>query len=122
VQPQLLLLQKNMMMAEGVSRSLDPTLNIWTLAQPLIEEWMRTNRGPEARLRDTAAEAAATLRRLPSLIGKIETAAGAISAHGLRLHPDTMENLERRDAHLTWQTRALWLAVAALAVGLIVSL
>ena len=37
VQPQLLLLQKNMLMAEGVSRRLDPSLNIWTLAQPLID-------------------------------------------------------------------------------------
>ena len=51
-QPQLLLLQKNMLMAEGVSRALNPTLNIWTLAQPLIEQWMRENRGPEARLRE----------------------------------------------------------------------
>ena len=50
VQPQLLLLQKNMLMAEGVSRRLNPDLNIWTLAQPLVEEWMRENRGPEARL------------------------------------------------------------------------
>src|SRR5262249_61009967 len=50
VQPQLLLLQKNMLMAEGVSRQLNPALNIWTLAQPLIEQWMRDNRGPEARI------------------------------------------------------------------------
>ncbi len=37
-QPQLLLLQKNMLMAEGVSRQLNPHLNIWTLAQPLVED------------------------------------------------------------------------------------
>ena len=46
VQPQLLLLQKNMLMAEGVSRRLEPSLNIWFLAQPLIEQWMSRNRGP----------------------------------------------------------------------------
>ena len=46
MQPQLLLLQKNMLIAEGVSRQLNPRLNIWTLAQPLIEEWMVENRGP----------------------------------------------------------------------------
>src|SRR3546814_7226488 len=45
VQPQLMLLQKNMLMAEGVSRRLDPSLNIWTLAQPLIDAWMSENRG-----------------------------------------------------------------------------
>ena len=37
-QPQLLLLQKNMLMAEGVSRQFNPELNIWTLAQPLDRE------------------------------------------------------------------------------------
>ena len=75
VQPQLLLLQKNMLMAEGVSRRLDPDLNIWTLAQPLIVEWMRANRGPEARLRDTAKEVAGTLERLPKLLRTVELAA-----------------------------------------------
>ena len=45
VQPQLLLLQKNMLMAEGVSRALDPALNIWTLAQPLIEAWRTSAAG-----------------------------------------------------------------------------
>ena len=50
-QPQLLLLQKTMVQVEGVGRRLDPEVNIWTLARPLIEEWMRDNRGPEARLR-----------------------------------------------------------------------
>src|SRR6185437_4396191 len=56
VQPQLLLLQKNMLMAEGVSRHLNPALNIWALSQPLVEDWMCENRGPEARLRNAAGE------------------------------------------------------------------
>ena len=55
-QPQLLLLQKNMLMAEGVSRQLNPALNIWTLAQPLVEQWMRENRGPEARIAEGTRE------------------------------------------------------------------
>ena len=49
VQPELVLLQKNMLMAEGISRRLDPDLNIWLLAEPLIAEWVRENRGPAAR-------------------------------------------------------------------------
>ena len=52
-QPQLLLLQKTMVVIEGVGRRLDPEVNIWALARPLIEEWMRDNRGPEARVRAT---------------------------------------------------------------------
>ena len=42
VQPQLLLLQKTMLMAEGMGTRLNPTVNIWELARPLIEEWMRS--------------------------------------------------------------------------------
>jgi len=72
VQPQLLLLQKNMMMAEGVSRRLDPTLNIWTLAQPLIERWMRDNRGPEARVADALESAFETATRLPRVLRLLE--------------------------------------------------
>jgi ubiquinone biosynthesis protein len=72
VQPQLLLLQKNMLMAEGVSRRLDPELNIWTLAQPLIEQWMRENRGPEARLVEAADAVRETAARLPRLLQLVQ--------------------------------------------------
>ena len=41
VQPQLLLLQKTMLMAEGMGTRLNPNVNIWELARPLIEDWMR---------------------------------------------------------------------------------
>lgn len=75
VPPHLLLLQKNMLMAEGVSRQLNPDLNIWTLAQPLIEDWMRENRGPEARLAEAVEGGVALLRRLPRLLGALEAAA-----------------------------------------------
>ena len=49
-QPQLLLLQKTMLMAEGVGRTLAPQANMWSLAQPLIEQWERDYFGPEARI------------------------------------------------------------------------
>jgi ubiquinone biosynthesis protein len=75
VPPHLLLLQKNMLMAEGVSRQLNPDLNIWTLAQPLIEDWTRENRGPEARLAEAVEKGLALLRRLPRLVGALEAAA-----------------------------------------------
>ena len=123
VQPQLLVLQKNMLMAEGVSRSLHPGLNIWTLAQPLIETWMRENRGPEARLKDAAQDIARTLERLPETLTNIEAAAAQLADGGLQLHPETLKALGRESGgngrrHL-W---ALWAAVAALAAAVAVSL
>jgi ubiquinone biosynthesis protein len=92
VQPQLLLLQKNMLMAEGISRSLDPGLNIWVLAQPLIVDWVRENRGPEARLKDAAQDLGESLQRLPRLLSEVERASGQIARDGLRLDPDSAKS------------------------------
>ncbi|MEE8505419.1 MAG: 2-polyprenylphenol 6-hydroxylase, partial [Kiloniellales bacterium] len=116
VQPQLLLLQKNMMMAEGVSRRLDPDLNIWTLAAPLIEAWMLENRGPEARLRGAVDELSTILERLPDLIVNVDAAATDLASGGLRLHPETVEALRAPEAGrgVRW---ALVIAVAALALA-----
>jgi ubiquinone biosynthesis protein len=78
-QPQLLLLQKTMVVAEGVGRELNPTVNIWQLAQPLVEDWMRTHLGPEARLRDALSETLDTLQRLPVLIRGLDATLERIS-------------------------------------------
>ncbi len=119
VQPQLLLLQKNMLMAEGVSRTLNPQLNIWTLAQPLIEDWMRENRGPEARLRDALEDAAFVLQRLPKLVAETERAFSRVAEGGVKLHPDALLALERRDRRNRhrWLGWIVLLALLGLAVG-----
>ncbi len=59
-------------MAEGIGRALDPDVNMWELAQPLVEQWARENMGPEAELRRTLQEGAEALRRLPGLISRGE--------------------------------------------------
>lgn len=53
VQPQLLLLQKTMLTLEGVGREINPELNMWVLAEPLIREWMMDNMGPKGKIRAT---------------------------------------------------------------------
>jgi ubiquinone biosynthesis protein len=113
-QPQLLLLQKSMLLAEGVGRTLNPEVNMWQLARPLIEAWMMANRGPEARLRDTLQSAVETLEHLPELARQAETALGQLAEGGLRLHPDTVQALAARrgGSHsLLWP---LWAAVVLL--------
>ena len=71
VQPQLLLLQKTMLMAEGMGTRLNPNVNIWELAQPLIEDWMRTHFGPRATVSRAAEDLVQGLRRLPRLIDSL---------------------------------------------------
>lgn len=67
VQPHLLLLQKTMVMVEGVALSLDPKVNMWDLTQPYVQRWMRDELGPEARLADALLGQARVLGRLPQL-------------------------------------------------------
>lgn len=79
-QPQLLLLQKTMVQAEGMARLLNPDANMWMLAEPLIADWMRANLGPEARMRAFTTEMNATLKRLPSLLAEAERVLGELDA------------------------------------------
>ncbi|MEK7343976.1 MAG: 2-polyprenylphenol 6-hydroxylase [Pseudomonadota bacterium] len=73
-QPHLLLLQKTMVMVEGVATALDPDINLWETSGPYVREWLRTELGPEAKAADTLIENWRTLQRLPALVRRIEDA------------------------------------------------
>jgi ubiquinone biosynthesis protein len=71
-QPHLLLLQKTMVMVEGLATSLDPTINMWDVSAPFVRAWIRDELGPEAALADRIRTDVATLLRLPELVRRIE--------------------------------------------------
>ena len=71
-QPHLLLLQKTMVMVEGVATALDPEINMWETAAPFVREWIRTELGPETAVADRLIEDVKTLARLPELVRNIE--------------------------------------------------
>lgn len=71
-QPHLLLLQKTMVMVEGVATSLDADLNMWETSGPFVKEWLRSELGPEAWLADRIVDDLRTLSRLPELVRRIE--------------------------------------------------
>ena len=54
---ELILLQRTMVVVEGVARSLNPTINIWDVAQPVVEDYIARNLGPAALARDLARTA-----------------------------------------------------------------
>jgi len=118
VQPHLLLLQKNMMITEGVGRMLNPDVNMWQVAQPLIEDWVRENFGARARIRDHAEETVALVRTLPSLLRQAEAALARVNSGGFKLHPDTESSMRnaRADIHRGWLIFA-WVALALLAMA-----
>ncbi len=71
-QPHLLLLQKTMVMVEGVATGLDPDINMWEVAEPFVREWLRTELGPETKLADALVEGARTLALVPELVRRLE--------------------------------------------------
>jgi len=89
-QPQLLLLQKTMLVAEGTGRKLAPEANMWLLARPLIEDWMSETLTPEIQVRETVESMASALRRLPHLLDGVQESASMIASGRVKLHPDTI--------------------------------
>ena len=71
-QPHLLLLQKTMVMVEGLATALDPGINMWDVSGPFVKSWIRDELGPEAAIADRIKQDAETLLRLPDLLRRIE--------------------------------------------------
>jgi ubiquinone biosynthesis protein len=117
-QPQLLLLQKSMLVCEGVGRTLSPELNMWELARPLIEEWMIAHRGPGARAQAAAEEALARIEELPQFVGNLGKAAAMLASGGVRLHPESIAALgQSRGTWWPWVIAVLGLAAAIAALA-----
>jgi ubiquinone biosynthesis protein len=73
--PELVLLQKSMVLVEGVARNLDPELDIWTIAEPVVGDWLRREEGPLGRLEDLGGHItrmSEALGRVPTLIAQAE--------------------------------------------------
>ena len=111
-QPQLLLLQKTMLVAEGVGRRLCPDVNMWELAQPLIQKWMITHMAPEARIRETTNSMLDIFERVPFLIKEVEETLSRASKYGIQVDPSSLKALpgvRRRQ----WAT-GFWVITAAI--------
>ena len=71
-QPHLLLLQKTMVMNEGVATALDPDINMWETAEPFLKDWIRSELGPEAYYADRVIEVVRALKKIPDLINRLD--------------------------------------------------
>jgi ubiquinone biosynthesis protein len=126
--PELLLLQKTMVVVEGVARSLDPKLDMWTVAEPVVRDWIERNLGPMGRIEDAAEGALEVGRRLlggaPELLARGAVLAeqiDAITRDGLVLAEQTVAAIGRaHERRNRWTAAALW--VIALLLGWLVYL
>ena len=121
--PELLLLQKTMVVVEGVARSLDPELNLWTAAEPIAREWVESNLGVAGRLREAGEGAelfGKVVAEVPRLLERAESTAVALAdmaRGGFRLDDETVQRLAAAQAYENrWTRRALWIGAIALVV------
>lgn len=120
--PELILLQKSMVIVEGVARDLNPNLNMWSAAEPIAKEWMEANLGLLGRLKEAGSGAQTigeVLLRTPGLLQKAETAVQGLAEmakNGVRLDAETVKRVAAERSRKNWlNTGALWLAALSLA-------
>jgi ubiquinone biosynthesis protein len=119
--PELLLLQKTMVVVEGVARSLDPKLDMWSTAEPVVREWMTRHLGPAGKL-ENAAQGAAEVGRFvgnaPGLLSRGARVLGQLdemTRDGLVLSPQTIAEIDKAEARRgRWTATALWVIAALL--------
>ncbi len=78
-QPQLLLLQKTMVVVEGVARKLNPNTNIWETSKPVLENWLKETKDPINSINDTLKNTSEVLKRLPEFPDIMDKANQALS-------------------------------------------
>jgi ubiquinone biosynthesis protein len=124
-QPQLVLLQKTMVVVEGVCRGLDPDFDIWEAARPVAEKWMTVNMGPEAAL-SRAGETFGALGKLaqdlPQLVKNAEELSQMVAEGGVRLHPDTARAIAAEQERQSRPWRAAVVVLAFVIVAILVVL
>jgi ubiquinone biosynthesis protein len=121
---ELVMLQKTMVVVEGVARSLDPHLDMWGTADPVVRSWITHNLGPIGKLEEAGRGARSllgSLAALPDTVVRAERVLGQLedaSRHGFALDERSVAAIGRAEAQRNrWGTAALWVIAALVAYG-----
>ena len=130
--PELVMLQKTMVVVEGVSRILNPQFNMWKASEPVVSGWIKDNLGPKRLLVDVQDGLKAALRlaeaapEIAAQTEKLHTSLMNMSENGLRFDASTAEAIGKAEARHTRSGRiALWviaLSLMAIAFSLLSSM
>ena len=119
--PELVMLQKTMVVVEGVARTLNPAFNMWKTAEPVVGGWIRDNLGPKGLLidaKDGLNALVALARQAPELAERTERLTREIdlmAEHGLRFDEATAHQIGKAEARGTrWGRVAMWVGALAL--------
>ncbi len=122
---ELVMLQKTMVVVEGVARRLDPHLDMWTIAEPVVREWIERNLGPIGKIEDVGRGARTlfgVLQDLPDIAVRAERLLIQLeqgTERGIALAPSS---IERAGEAAAGRGRALVVGVWVIAIALVISL
>lgn len=123
---ELVLLQKTMVVVEGVARTLDPQLDMWSTSEPIMREWIEDNLGPAGRLQDAGEQVAQLGRALsqaPQMLARADAIAVRLEAAtqgGLALSEASIEAIGKAEARRNrWSAVALWIIAGLLALAIL---
>ncbi|WP_022719993.1 2-polyprenylphenol 6-hydroxylase [Rhodopseudomonas sp. B29] len=126
--PELILLQKTMVVVEGVARSFDPKLDIWKVADPVVREWIERNLGPIGKIEGALSgvgELGYTLTGLPAIVTRAVTVLNQLEVmtkDGLVLAPETIAAIGHSERRRTrGRTIATWI-IALTFIGVLIAL
>jgi ubiquinone biosynthesis protein len=119
---ELVMLQKTMVVVEGVGRMLDPQLDMWRTAEPVVRDWITRNLGPVGRIEDAGRgvmSLAGAVAQLPDTVARGERLLAHLeeaTARGFALDADSVAAIGRAEAARNrWGNLALWLIATLLA-------
>ena len=96
-QPQLILLQKTMVVVEGVARKLYPETNIWEVSRPVLEDWLKEVKSPKSTFDtalNTSSEIIKRIPDLPQIMDRADYALKLMAEGKLNLAIGNNKNLE----------------------------
>lgn len=121
---ELVMLQKTMVVVEGVARNLDPQLNIWAASEPVVREWITRNLGPIGKAEEvgrslrTLAQVVSDLPEMAQRAERILARVEQLTERGIPLEAETVGGIARHTTSaLRWVAVAAWAIVALLLVG-----
>ena len=118
---ELILLQKTMVVVEGVARMMDNELNLWNSSEPVVKAWMQDNLGPTAKVKEVAGgiaalgQLSAALPEMAQRAERLSKSFDEMGQDGMRLDAQTVAAIGRAEARESRSGRiALWVIAIAL--------
>ena len=102
--PELILLQKTMVVVEGVARTLNPRFNMWAASEPVVGDWIKQHLGPARILNDTRDGLHAIVRLIdsaPELAARAEMLSSEIDdiiRNGVRFDNEAVKMIGKAQA------------------------